>query len=135
MTAALVPVPVEDVDAHWPYARRWIDVLVRRNRAMMTADEAYQKLKAKKLQMWLVVNGSVRAVYLTEVYDHPAGKTVGLPIVGGDLEAGLPHLETILEWARENGCVRAAGVGRRGWARALKQLGWRERATIVDMRL
>ena len=54
---------------------------------------------------------------VTEVYEHPSGlKSQNNWLAGGNDLAEIAHIVAKAEdWARDRGCHRAIGSGRRGW--------------------
>lgn len=131
-------VTADHLDLYWPVVRDWIDRAVQDAANCWTADDVLRDLRAREMQLW-VVWGTMEAptcALVTEVYETAAGRTCAIPIVGGDLALEcLDLLGVIEQWAKNQGCVRLRGEGRKGWERALRGHGWRAITTQVEKRL
>jgi hypothetical protein len=120
------------VDLVWPYLVGFIDAAVKATASVQSVERIREKIDARDMQLWAIRRGSrtVGAV-VTEIYDTAAGKTCGVPYLGGTGMVDWLHLlDQIEAWAKANGCVRAESVCRVGWERALKRFGW-EKITIT----
>jgi len=84
-----------------------------------------QALRMGKAQYWS--NGG--AAIVTELLQFPQLRTVNYWLVGGELRSALALSPRIEDWAREQGCVRAVALGRKGWAPHLIERGWSAPAT------
>lgn len=73
-----------------------------------------------------------RSVVVTEVDHQPQGDTLVVFLAAGkDVEIAAMH-DTIAEWAKGRGCVKARFVGRKGWSRSfLRQTGWRDTGLVI----
>lgn len=136
MTPRIEGVWHEHLNLYWPVVRDWIDEAVRYAANCWTVDDVLRDLKARKMQLWVVWTDKPVCALVTEVYDTAAGTTCAIPIVGGELALECLDLLSVIEqWAKEQGCVRLRGEGRRGWERALKAHGWQPITTQVEKRL
>lgn len=135
-SAKLLGVPSSDLWYFWPQVEPMITAAVAESANRWTTLEVLERLLARDMQLWVVIaDKNLVGVVVTEIYPTAAGKTCALPIVGGEI---LPHLEllgVIKAWADEAGCVRLEGMGRPGWERAVKKLGWRKIMTVYEARL
>ena len=69
-----------------------------------------------------------------EVSTEPRRKTLhGFLCGGDDLEAIKAMQPRLLELARQHSCAAITLRGRRGWVRALKDIGWKETHTTVEL--
>jgi hypothetical protein len=112
------------VDLVWPYLVGFIDAAVKATASVQSVERIREKIDARDMQLWAIRRGSrtVGAV-VTEIYDTAAGKTCGVPYLGGTGMVDWLHLlDQIEAWAKANGCVRAES--------ALKRFGW-EKITIT----
>jgi hypothetical protein len=72
-----------------------------------------------------------RSAFVVEVTVYPQLKALHIFLAGGDLselKAFDPHMDQI---GRSLGCSRITIAGRKGFARALKDLGYCERWTVL----
>ncbi len=67
---------------------------------------------------------------ITESYAYPAGSHCRIWLAGGNYKE-LRELERdkVIPWARQQGCRRMELVGRKGWARRLRD--YEEVATVL----
>ena len=74
-------------------------------------------LRRDKAQFW----PSEDSAMITEVVDYPGGLHCRIWLAGGNYKE-LRELERdrLIPWARQQGCRRIELVGRKGWARRLK---------------
>jgi hypothetical protein len=133
MTVSLVPIQPADLDAYWPIVSSWVGAAAS-DIASWSADDWKRKVETSHAQLWLVRLGPiVTGVIITEIYDTAAGKTCALPIVGGThMKESLPVLDAIESWAKSEGCTRLQGDGRKGWVKALQNIGWRPVSVQVE---
>jgi hypothetical protein len=89
-----------------------------------TVADVVGKVVAQRAQAW----GDERALIITQV----TKPYVHFWIATGELEAVKKLSHEILKWAEGLGCTRATLTGRRGWVRALRDEGWRERAVLLE---
>lgn len=82
--------------------------------------ELIAKLRAGQAQLWL----GEKSAMVTEVTAGPDGRCLHGWLSGGDLTEIISLIPGALAWARTMGCVEATIDGRRGWARALRPLGF-----------
>jgi len=77
------------------------------------------RLRAGSAQLWL----GERSAMVTEIVGPP--REIHVWLAGGDLQELVSFTAGIAAFGRSMGCVTATLEGRRGWARALKQYGFR----------
>lgn len=130
--------------APWDAVKHWSIIVGRVAECGVAAgdlrspDEWLERIESKDAQLWLIRKGqNIAGCVITEIYDTRRGKTCAMPVTAADdMAAAIPVvLDVIGRWAKEHGCQRLEGVGRRGWARALKAYGWRELVTVVEARI
>jgi hypothetical protein len=81
-------------------------------------------------QRWKAEDGSV---VVTELLQDPAGRYCLIWLAEGDIRSLLELHETILEWAKAEGCNRIRVGGRRGWGRVLE--GYHEISAVFERSL
>lgn len=64
-----------------------------------------------------------RGAIITELVDYPAYRVVNYWLAAGELGACLSLVPGIEDWARQNRCVRAIGLGRPGFRKILGDQG------------
>ena len=122
----------EQIEAHWPS----IDEALEADTSLW--DSMYSKLALMEgfqsgfIQLWGVSSSdAVHALFMTRVFEVPAGKTVQLFwMFGREVVSQLGNLDTVMDrFAASAGATRIEIVGRKGWEKLLKPLGF-EFATI-----
>jgi hypothetical protein len=63
--------------------------------------------------------------FVVELADYPAARACQVMWAAGTLEAILAGIPRLHGWARGQGCAEMLVEGRGGWARALKDIGYR----------
>lgn len=131
-SARLIPVPAPRVGLVWPYLVGFVDDAVMATASVQSVERIREKIDARDMQLWAIrVDGKTAGAVVTEIYDTAAGKTCGVPYLGGvGMNDWLHLLDQIEAWAKANGCVRSESVCRPGWERVLKRFGW-EKITIT----
>lgn len=87
--------------------------------------------------VWMVMQGRVRwwclpnSFLLTEVIEYPQQKHFHVFLAGGNLNEIKGTQPFLVDAARLAGCSAITLTGRRGWIKALLDLGWNEKATTV----
>jgi hypothetical protein len=128
MPVRLIPRPAPISDAHWNATLQWVEKALKRGKSLEDAASYRSAIDSGKRQLWqLETDGNITGVVITEVFSHPDGETVALPVTAGigmarSLEAVLSTIEW---WARDIGAKRLEGNGRFGWVRVLKSKGWK----------
>lgn len=134
----VVPVVSGYVKQMWPHVADTVHDVVSRDSTMWDAETVHKRLLSEDMQLWLAVcNGAIAIVVVTEIFETSSGKTCGLPIVGGThMDVCIETVLDVIEgWARDMGCTRLEGVGRKGWVRVLAPFGWREKSVIIEKAL
>lgn len=131
-SARLVPIPSTRLDLFWPDLVGFVDAAAKATASVQSIEGIKAKIASRNMQLWAIRVGKQTAgAVVTEIYDTAAGKTCGVPYLGGEGMTDWLHLlGTIEAWAKANGCVRTESVCRVGWERALRRFGW-EKITIT----
>ena len=89
------------------------------------------------MQLWVVMEKKIVAVAVTEINIHPKAKHCRIIIIAGDgMNQWFDELIlTIKNWAIQNQCNRIEGVGRKGWIKQSKHLGFKESYSVVILEL
>jgi hypothetical protein len=96
------------------------------------ARDVVPRLMDGRAQYWYEGDGAI----VTEVLRYPNYNVCNYWLVAGVLEDTLALQPRIERWARMQGCARAVGIGRPGWARVLPKYGYRiwGSAFVKDLR-
>lgn len=105
-----------EFDRCWP----WLESALRHGGNRHTRESVWAGLVCGRYQFWPFP----RSAGVTHVDQYPSGSVLQLWLVGGELDDVLAHEPEIAAWAQSVGCVALQLVGRRGWERVLKPLGY-----------
>lgn len=72
---------------------------------------------------------------LAEILEYPRQRHYHIFLAGGDLDVIRAAQSALINAAILAGCTKLTLGGRRGWIKALHQLGWREQCTVVALDL
>lgn len=89
-----------------------------------TLEQVYSDLLARKAQLWIAATETeMTAACVTEIFTRGKRKYCNIWLTGGlGLNNWMHFLETIEEWAKENGCnAMLISHARTGWKRLLKE--------------
>ncbi|MDK4703899.1 hypothetical protein PH562_16735 [Rhizobium sp. CNPSo 4062] len=122
--------PLERVAAYGPQITAAMKKLI----AKFPEDATLQSMTADMMnghvQLWLMLDDAddFKGIVLTDVRSieatgHKSVRIVGLAGIDG-VEL-CPHIETIEQWAWEQGAQDVLPVGRLGWKKPLSKLGYR----------
>jgi len=73
------------------------------------------------------------AVVIAQVLQHRHSREYYIYLAGGDLKEILDFQDKLCEAAYNHGCTRLTMTGRKGWAKPLKNQGWRETAVYLEL--
>lgn len=92
-----------------------------------TFDDIVHMVVTGRLMWWPLSRGFM----VTEVVEYPRAKHLNVFLAGGDLDEIRDTQEQLVLVAKLAGCTALSLSGRRGWVKALTQLGWQESHTAV----
>jgi hypothetical protein len=106
-----------------------------KSRDEMSVEDIYKRLSEARMQLWLVFddNREIISVLTTEIIEYPRKTTCRIVTLGGqDLDLWVEQLlETLEEWALENGCVAMETVCRKGFIKKLERFGYENAYTVL----
>ena len=101
-----------------------------------TLDEVLAKIFQKDAQLWIAATETeLQAACVTEVKIRPSGKVCNVWLCGGKGVNNWVHfLDTIEEWAKEQGCeTLTIDHARIGWQRLLK--GFKPKTIALERKI
>ena len=132
MIAGLVE--ISRIDSEWDEAKSWVKAACKYNGDRYTSEDYYDFLMAGKKQLWLVKNGPICAVIITEIALFPQMKCCVIDICTGEGMAHWGHLHSMVEdWARDLGCRQMHLHARPGMRRLLDD--YRQTHIILEKNL
>jgi hypothetical protein len=117
----------------WPVAKEYLKASIEMNRGSLTEEDVYNLIQDKKMQLWGIHDGDLKAVFTTMVVNYFREKRLRLVMIGGhEMDNWLEiTAESMDRFARENGCSGIELWGRRGWVKKLERFGYEEYETVV----
>lgn len=113
---------------YWPIAKEYLSKSIEMSHGAFDADDVYKMIENRDAQLWGIHEGELKAVAVTMIMNYPKQKRLRLFLLGGDDMSQWEQLvsDTFDAYALEQGCAGVELLGRRGWARNLKQFGYDE---------
>ena len=82
--------------------------------------DIYEGLYKGTMQLW----PAQKSCLVTEIIKYPKKKVLNVFLGGGDLTEILEMHESVINWAKEQGCTALNMTGRFGWKKPLAKHGW-----------
>ena len=97
-----------------------------------SVEDVLSEVAAMRATLWVRDN----SVAVTNIIDCPQGRRFNIWVAAGDMQELIAEMYPEFEkQAREFGCKTVTITGRRGWVRAMKDVGFKEVATVVAKEL
>jgi hypothetical protein len=104
-----------------PFLRPRFERALRRAGNTHSWDEVVPRLLDGRAQWWGTSDG--RGALVTEILNYPRFNVVNYWLAAGEFNACLGLVPEVEAWAKTQGCIRAVGMGRPGFARLLGPTG------------
>lgn len=131
--AVILPIQPDEICHYREIAVPFIQKALEQSDNELTLEETLSDIADHKRQLWLIKSDGVFiAGVVTQIYSYPSLKIGEITLASGSDYASWNHYTDMIEpWFKEKGCQIIQVVGRRGWARQLKEKGFSERYTIL----
>ena len=120
-------VPAHHVHIMWPQVAALLEEAMARAPGRFSGGDLAMLLLEGRQQLWVVRDGETPvAAFTTRIYEVPQSRVFAIEWVGGvRLEEWIDEAIQILEqFARDSGCQKIEGHGRKGWEKILSRHGW-----------
>lgn len=133
-------IPPELVDRYWPDVRQFVIAALDHSENEITEDQLREKVVGKKAQLWAIsnpdtLNGNENFVgaAVTEVMTYPNKRALRIVTLSGQkMSAWMEELDKIMQrFARFTKSSHIEAVGRHGFVRRLKPLGYKPTYTVL----
>ena len=135
MSLYISGIPSERIDEVWLECEPYIEMGNDKSRDEMSVMDIYARLSEARMQLWLIFDDDkeIISVLTTEIIEYPRKTTCRIVTLGGqDLDLWVEQLlETLEEWALENGCVAMETVCRKGFIKKLERFGYENAYTVL----
>ena len=118
----LLSIPQYCVPTVWESVAPLLQKAVDKGQHDYSLEDIKSCLLNRDMQLWVwVEENKIIACCITSVVIYPQRKICQLPyIAGAGLKQWLQHEDTIITWAKAQGCTKLEGFDRGGWLRVLK---------------
>lgn len=128
-----------DIDFYWDEVSVRIKDAIELSNGRHTLETTFNCIKSKQMKLWGVVYGDILlSVFVTQETIYPNKKVLSILFCGG--EAVIKYIKDIETFfkkeAIENGCKGLEIIGRKGWAKVIKQqndLEFEEKGIFYEM--
>jgi hypothetical protein len=114
---------VADLERH----RDKIEDTLARTYGTHTFDDLCIMVMQGRVRLWSLENSFI----VTELVVYPQEKHMHVWLAGGDLDEIKAMQGVVLEVAKLEGCSKMTLSGRRGWIKAIADIGWKEAHTSM----
>lgn len=90
-------------------------------------EDVARAVEEGRMQAWN--NGD--SLVITEVLGFPRTQVLNVFLAVGNLDEVTGLIPEMMAFGREHGCTKIRMQGRRGWARVLPKLGWKEDRQVI----
>ena len=128
-------IPPQYIHDVWMQVAPLLERALDRAPGRFGAGDMFMLLSRGEYQLWAVFeNEVIVASFTTRLYQTPQSKVCCIEWVGGArLHEWIDNVVLIVEsFARDNGCQKVEGHGRKGWHKAAVKHGWHELATTWE---
>lgn len=134
-------VPVHEVQRVWPKIRQFVIGVEEVSDGRTTVTEIFSDIMEGKMLLWVIFEHNIEAVNTefmafacTSIREYPKKRMLFIDYIGGDhMDKWLGNLnETLSTFGASQECDGLEAVGRRGWERPLKNIGWGPVYTIYE---
>lgn len=102
-----------DVDGIWPDVEPLIDQAVVYGDGKIAAEDIHEAIRSRDMQLWIVPGG----VWVTRIVTYPRSTRLEMVAAAGKWDDWMTHAETVIKWAKLQGCDAIEVIGRPGWGR------------------
>ena len=139
MTWHVTAILPQDAEALWPIVEPLLAPAIELSGGRIDAESVQAWLDDGRYLLWVAHQDDldIAAAFVTREAQYPRKRVLTIDICGGrSLEGWLEEADRVFRsHSRAAGLDGVELVGRTGWARALRQLGWRHSAAICDVDL
>jgi len=72
-----------------------------------------------------------KCAMVTQIFNFPKVRYLDIFLCGGDLNELLEMEQSVCAYAKQWGCQRVTGGGRKGWAKVMGRIGYKP-ATVLE---
>ena len=137
---SLTRVPLEYVDRYWAQASGMLERAVNESRGRYNLEALYLEIIKGDCHLWVIFEGedNVVSAFTTQFIYYPLKMNLSVVFLGSDDSLGgfsgmwVDLMPELMEWAKLHGCSAIEVVGRKGWLRVFRELGFKESFTMIE---
>lgn len=126
----------EELDIVWPHVTNHLHRAIKLSDGRHSEELVYRGIENRSMQLWVMINdGKCLAACVTEIRNYPRGKILAILLCGGrEMNLWLnDFVAKLRDVSRRHGICSIETIGRPGWVRALKNLGFiRKRVEFLE---
>lgn len=111
--------------------RPWIKAALERSSGTHTAADVIDGIKAGEFQLWPAERGCL----VTEIFEFPQRRVLNVFLGAGDMDQLVDMHDSVVAFARQNGCAAVRVTGRAGWARVWRKAGFKPLFQTIEKEL
>ena len=140
VSLSLTRLPVEYVDRYWSDASALLERAVNGSRGRYNVESLYLEIVNGDSHLWVIFEGedNIVSAFTTQFMHYPLKMNLSVVFLGSDDSLGnfsgkwVDLMPELMEWAKFHGCNSIEVVGRRGWLRVFRDLGFKESYTMIE---
>lgn len=128
-------VPYDRVAECWDEVAPLLKPAVEQSLGRFTLEDVYHLVVTQESHLWVVLDeDEIIATCTTTFTQYPRKRMLTGQFLGGTrLREWVKDLDEMLQrWGRDHGCAGIELTGRRGWVRALRDIGWNATFFITE---
>jgi hypothetical protein len=109
------------MDSELMRCKPWIEAALEYSGGTHDFEDIIEGLHKGVMQLWPTPRGCI----VTEIVIYPKKKVLNVFLGGGELDQIMEMHESVIEWAKAQGCKALTMTGRFGWKKPLAVHGWK----------
>lgn len=119
---------VPDDRSEWLRCKHWIKEALVYTDGTHTIEDIEKGIQERTYQFFSSANSAA----VTEIIKYPRKRLLNYFLIGGNLKELVQEIEPhVTRWAKERGCTRVVGIGRKGFERAFRDSGFKPCWTAI----
>ena len=110
--------------------RGWIESALEYGGGTHLFSDIVTSIVEGKMHLWPAKDSCL----VTEITVFPRKKVLHVFLGGGNLEEIISMHDSVIQWAKDQGCESLTMTGRHGWSKALKKNGWKSQLVLLEKR-
>lgn len=129
-------VPTEYVDNCWSKIETFVIEAAEATEGRYSVEELYEMAKDSRNNLWVTFDESgYKGFVLTSVNNYPQRRILAMNFCGGKefKTWKTPIIDTLKRFARDCECDSIEAYGRKGWAKILKDEGYKSKFVTFEL--